>query len=384
MNALLLSPQQRIKKIRRLVYIFIITIGLFNIFCPFVVHADIFNNEVQDVYVEITESVAETNDILDKAFKFCQISPYRIINDTTYMASPSIAINIHNACKTVALVVATLLLMVDFFRKTTNFEWASKWENVLIFLIKVVVVKIVVCNTDVIVGYIYSGFNYINTQATGGSVTFLPYSEPKTYKIMIDEHLLGNIMDSGWKGWVNWWEDVGAQGTLSPKTPFYYTISEDAVRIFYPHAEFPPDLTVDFEAHAFPNPTTALNFNASLEIVLLQVYFIAMKAIAYIIFVIAIGRIFELCIYILMAPLPLATFASDQTHDVAKSFIKNFIATVLQVTIIVLMFVIYTAVTKFVNAEYPNTPMLTVVTLLSLGIGVFKSDTWARKLCGLG
>lgn len=376
-----LSPQQRIKKIRRLIYIFVITIGLFNIFCPFVVHADIFNNEVQDVYVEITENVAETNDILNKAFKFCQVSPYRIINDATYMASPAIAVNVHNACKTVALVVATLLLMIDFFRKSTNFEWASKWENILVFLIKVVVVKVIVCNTDVIVGYIYSGFNYINTQATGGTVDFLPYGTTTTYKIRIKESLLKSIWDSGFKGWWDYWKDLGAGSTT--KT-YDYIISEKAVKIFYPKAVMPPDLTVDFEAHAFENPTNSLNFNASIEIILLQAYFLVMKAIAYIIFVIAIGRIFELCIYILMAPLPLATFASDTTHDVAKSFIKNFIATILQIAVIVLMFVIYTAVTKFVNNEYPNTPVLTVVTLISLGLGVMKSGTWSRKLCGLG
>lgn len=376
-----LSPQQRIKKIRRLVYIFVITLGLFNIFCPFVAHADIFNNEVQDVYVEITENVAETNDILNKAFTFCQISPYQIINNTTYMVSPNIAIGVHNACKTVALVIATLLLMIDFFRKTTNFEWASKWENILVFLIKVVVVKVVVCNTDTIVGYIYSGFNYINNQATGGSVSFLPYGTTTTYTIQIKESLLKNIWDSGFKGWWDYWTDFGAG---SSKKNFSYVISKEAVKIFYPNAKFPPTLTVDFEAHEFANPTSSINFNASVEIILLQAYFLVMKAIAYIIFVIAIGRVFELCIYILMAPLPLATFASETTHDVAKSFIKSFIATVLQIAVIVLMFVIYAAVTKYINATYPNTPVMNVITLISLGLGVVKSGTWSRKLCGLG
>lgn len=43
-----ISPQSKIQKIRRIVYIFIIVGGLFNIFFPVIAHADIFNNEVQD------------------------------------------------------------------------------------------------------------------------------------------------------------------------------------------------------------------------------------------------------------------------------------------------------------------------------------------------
>lgn len=129
-----LSPYQKIEKIRRFVYIFVIVAGLFNIFFPVIAHADIFNNEVQDLYVKITENVKETNDILDDAFQLCQTSPYTIMNNAVYNSQSRVTGAIHSACQTVALVVATLLLMVDFFRKTTNFEWASKWETGMPFL----------------------------------------------------------------------------------------------------------------------------------------------------------------------------------------------------------------------------------------------------------
>ena len=68
------SPKQmsNIQKIRRFVYIFVIVVGLFNIIFPYTVSADIFNNDTQDVYVTITENVKESNDLLKKAFQFCQ------------------------------------------------------------------------------------------------------------------------------------------------------------------------------------------------------------------------------------------------------------------------------------------------------------------------
>ena len=378
------SPKSNIQKIRRFVYIFVIVAGLFNIIFPYTVSADMFNNDTQDVYVVITENVKESNDLLRKAYQFCQVSPYTIINNTAYMVSGNagVATAIHSACQTLALVIATLLLMVDFFKKSINFEWSSRWENILLFLIKIVVVKVVITNVDTIVGYIYSAFNSVNNAATGGTLDFLPYGTAKTYKIQVKDSLLQNMRDQGIvKGWWSFFEDIGA-GTH--KKTFNYIISEDAVRIFYPNAPaFPSEANLlDYESHPFGVPVSTIPFNSTLEIVFFQVYFIVMKAIAYIIFVIAIGRIFELCIYMLFAPLPMATFASDTSNDVGKQFIKNFCGTVLQISVMVIMFIIYVAATKYINYAFPNTPFISIVTLISLGLGVMKSGTWAKKICG--
>lgn len=370
-----ISPQSRIQKIRRFVYIFVIVAGLFNIFFPVIAHADIFNNEVQDLYVKITENVKETNDILEDAFNLCRTSPYTIINNVTYNAQSSVSNAIHTACQTVALVVATLLLMVDFFRKSTNFEWASKWENILLFLVKIVVVKVVITNADVIVGHIYTAFNSINDAATSASPTFLPYGTETTYTIKMDYGLFTKIKDQGlFKGiWSYLSTPAGATVDLR------YVISQDAVNIFYPDVTLPGAGTYLYEDHPFA-PANSL-IQPTLERLFLTPYFLAMKAIAYVIFVIAIGRMFELCIYLIFAPLPIATFASDTTTEVGKSFLKNLIACVIQVAIMVLMFVLYVAVTKYCMAKF-TTPLLSLATLLSLGLGVMKSGTWAKKICG--
>ena len=46
----LLSPKEKLRHFHRNIFIFIIVVGIFNIFFPLVAHADIFNNDVQDVY----------------------------------------------------------------------------------------------------------------------------------------------------------------------------------------------------------------------------------------------------------------------------------------------------------------------------------------------
>lgn len=371
------SPQSRIQKIRRFVYIFVIVAGLFNIFFPVIAHADLFHNEVQDLYATITKNVKETNDILDDAFDLCQTSPYTIINNITYNAQGGVTRAIHSACQTVALVVATLLLMVDFFRKTTNFEWASKWENVLLFLVKVVVVKFVITNADVIVGHIYTAFNYINTQATGGHPTFLPYGDEKTYTITIKYSLFNKIKDDGlFKGFWSYLSDPHDHDVN-----LTYVISQKAVNIFYPDVTLIGEGTYAYADHPFAPDNSIIM--PTIDRLIMTPYFLAMKAVAYIVFVIAVGRVFELSAYLLFAPLPLATFASDTTSEVAKHFIKNFIACVIQVAVIVVMFIVYVAVTKYVMHTY-TTPLLSLATLLCLGIGVMKSGTWAKAICGIG
>ncbi|MCR4644547.1 MAG: hypothetical protein K5695_03945, partial [Oscillospiraceae bacterium] len=251
----------------------------------------------------------------------------------------------------------------------------SRWENVLVFLVKIIVIKQVVQNSDVIMGYIYQGFNYINLQAIHHSMDFLPYGSTETYTWVDQDGTITSMLS---KGWWDYWYDVGA-GTSGHT--YTYEISRDAVRMFFPNAQFPGK---DLNSTPLPNPTTQANFMPTMTIMLLQPYFWIMKAVAYIVFVIATGRVFELCLYTIFAPLPLATFASETTHDVAKSFIKNYIAVVLQVSMIVVMFIIYLAVNTTVQSAYPGMPILKLVALISLGLGVVKSNAWSKKICGIG
>ena len=290
---------QRLKKLHKRLFMIAIIFGLMTIFMPsMVAHADVFGFYVADVYDDITENVKETNDILKNAFKLSRTSPYSVVNAIPAGGSYKAAVAVRTASKTVALVVATLLLMVDFFRKSINFEWSSKWENILIFLIKILVIKQLIQNADVIVGDIYAMFDYINLKATGADVSFLPCDKIEPYKATIKQSLVKQMS----KGWWDFWYDKGAGLTTDDYT---YNISLDAVKMFYPNATVPTTKNfsdMDAFVDAFRSPTQKINFFPTWEMAKLQPLFLIMKAIAYVVFVIVIGRVFELAVYTIFAP----------------------------------------------------------------------------------
>ena len=365
-------------KLRNKIYIFVFLFIMIPMMTqPAHAFVDLFGFGVHDLYANITSNVRETNDILGRAFTFAQTSPYDVVNGIAGTEQGNRLVNIRNAIIAMALVITTLLLMVEFFKKTINFEWSSKWENILIFLVKIIVIKQVVQNADVLVGHVYAGFNSINMAAMGGSMDFLPFGSAQTYTIS------RVTWDSFWESVGTFWNPFTTQTNLSVN--YHYVISEDAVRIFYPNAPaFPAAGAINTDSFAIPTSGNA--FNTTLEMVLLQPYFLIMKGVAVAVFIIVIGRCFELALYTIFAPLPLATFASDVSNDVGKSFIKNYIACVLQIAVIVVMFMVYVAMQRyFGNAAngFAQTKLIQFVVLISLGLAVIKSGTWARKVCGI-
>lgn len=373
--------------LRQKIYMFVIVAGFINILMPCVVHADIYGADVPDIYEEITENVRETNELITKAYKLSAVSPYTVFGESTV----GIGNTVHTASQTVALVVATLLLMVDFFRKTVNFEWSSKWENVLLFLIKIIVLKQVVQNSDTILSYIYTLFNYINTKIVRLNDTdmqFLPWSKTtRKYSYWTYDSLLAGAL-------LPWWKVIKFTVGSTSGTDIHhsYMINEDAVRMFYPYATFPdvPNNSIKFmEEFLWKAPGNGtgdvkLSFNPTIERIFLFPYFLIMKMIAYFIFVIVIGRLFELCIYTILAPLPLSTFASETANDIAKNFIKNYIAVVLQMTVIAVMFACCVMVTSYLSTEnFDNgVKYMRLIVLLALALGVAKSGEWSKKICG--
>jgi hypothetical protein len=379
------SVKYRWRKIslRTKIYTFVIVVVFFATIQPaaFALPIDMFGIGVHHLFANITYNVERTNSTLESAFGFAQTSPYDVIN---YVANPNHLTAIRNAIIAMALVVATLLLMVEFFRKTINFEWSSKWENILIFLVKIIVVKQVVQNADVIMGYIYAGFNTINEAAIGGTVELLPAGNVVNY----------NVRPAAWREFLN---DFGAGlsmiflGRDPGALPIpQFRISHDAVRMFYPDVIFPAADSVGsftLRRRAFELPASAAADTATIELMLLQPYFLVMHAISIIVFVIVIGRLFELTLYTIFAPLPLSTFASDVSNDVGKNFIKTYIACVLQIAVIVVMFIVFVAMQRYFASStesFAQTTLIRFVILISFGLSIVKSGAWAKKLCGVG
>ena len=288
--------------------------------------------------------------------------------------------NVHDASVSAGLVIATLLLMVDFFRKSIHFEWSSRWENILVFLVKVIAVKQIVQNTDNIVCALYSLCNYINTKAAGTDPQFLPCDDIKPYTFTyVKDQILNAAMP--------WWSVI--KQILPGDDDETYKISMKAVRMFYPNAPEPSSCQWGDIASGFlgKTPNGKVVFNTTFEEVMISPYFLFMKLLAYYIFVIVVGRSFELCVYTLLAPLPMATFASEVTSDTAKNFIRNYMACGLQMTVILAFFAVYHAMVMYWiedggNQLLKSTTMSHILLLAALAVAISKSGEWSRRLTG--
>lgn len=356
--------------LRKKIYLFFFVAGLIYFLMPHTVNADTLGYSVQDVYQEITDEVSETNNILQKAFKASTVSPFTIFNGSK-MGS-----NIYTASKSVALVVGTLLLMMDFFKKTITFEWSSRWENILLFLIKVIAVKQIIQNADVIVTHVYALFDYVNKSAVGTEPEFLPCGNYQEIVVKDASDIISSISMP-----YSIFRKIRNLVIPGAKSELKYNISADAVHIFYPSANV-SEHSFKFGELLLETPKNI--FNSTLERILLVPYFFLMKLLAYAVFVVVIGRMFELCVYTLLAPLPLCTYAAEGTQDIAKNFLKNYIACILQMTVIAAMFTVYAALmsSKYFMDSFGKVKLIHLLLLATLSLGVMRSGEWARRLCG--
>lgn len=342
---------------------------IFLMITPINAYASLGGYEAYDLYHCITNNVKDTNEILNNSMKFAQTSPFDLLGDS------ATAEVVATASKSLALVVATLFLCIDFFKKSVNFEWSRGWENIMLFAVKVIVIKVMVQNCDVIISDVYRAFNSINVKITGKSgFTFLPCGEVVTYTIhepAKSSNLGGKLLS--WAAYKL--ADIGID--------YKYEVSKEAVLLLHPDAYFP-----EFEEYnsisKFVDEMASHSDTQQIPLITMlldQAYFLLMKGIACLITVQIIGRAFELIVYTLLAPLPLATFASEGNCDIGKNFIKRYVACVLQITVIFAMFIAYTSIKS--SETLPVSGFMGIVTFVALALGIMKSGTWARNICGI-
>lgn len=96
--------------------------------------------------------------------------------------------------------------------------------------------------------------------------------------------------------------------------------------------------------------------------------------------IICIARFIEIYIYVAIAPIPLATFPSDDLNQIAKNFLKGFAAVCLQGGFIYLVLSFFPIlVNNNVLGEMSAFTMLLYSLILALG--VFSSGRWAKSIC---
>lgn len=128
-----------------------------------------------------------------------------------------------------------------------------------------------------------------------------------------------------------------------------------------------------------PSDAGFLNLNYLVKYLEAMPSYLILMAVCWVINLILIGRLFEIIVYTVISPIPLATFAGEGWHDIAKAFIKSYAAVCLQGIVVVVMFYAFSQVAELLGGT--STIGITI-TALSLALGVAKSGQWARQAVG--
>ena len=130
---------------------------------------------------------------------------------------------------------------------------------------------------------------------------------------------------------------------------------------------------------AQPADAGLLNLNYLVKYLEAMPTFLILMGACWVINLILIGRLFEIIVYTVISPIPLATFAGEGWHDSAKAFIKSYAAVCLQRIVVIVMFYAFSQVAELLGG---TDSMGITITALALALGVAKSGQWARQAVG--
>lgn len=246
--------------------------------------------------------------------------------------------NIGSAIKSTAITLCVLFFMIDFFQKSMHLQWVT-WENIMMFFMKLFLARLFINNVGGVLAMIQKGFSSM-------------------------------IGDSG----LNW----SLAYTIFPITKV--------------GGELDYFLTPGTEAYerALNSPKASwgdIDLMAGFTNIGIIIVGLIMKIVFIITAIIVIARVFELLVYTVIAPIPIATLSCEGLHDVGKGFLKSYAAVCLQAVVIVVMMIIYSVLLQSSNREILhlnnlNQSCVSLLITFVFGAGIMQSGNWAKKLCG--
>ena len=296
----------------------------------------------QFMYDWFGDTVDKLNSMYNTAINmFSAINPFDL-NNPVVGGSFSAAANLKYVISGVSDIVAgiaiqlcLLFFLLDFFKKSMDLQWV-KWENILMFFLKLIFAKVVIENSMEIMEWIYTVFNNlaitISTELGVAGNGFLP-TDPN------------DPMRSDCWG---------------------YFLSQD-------------------EINFYRDDGGLWGLSRVLKVIILMPSVFLAQGIMLVTGAVVFARVFEVMIYTMVAPIPLSSFSSEEHRQIGISFIKSYAAVCLQALMIVVMFAAFAALSNELSnldGTYASGGWGILLRVILLGMGVFKSGSWAKKLCG--
>ena len=217
-----------------------------------------------------------------------------------------------------------------------DLQWV-KWENVFLFMLKLIFAKVVVENSREIMEFIFDAFTGLTS-------------------------------------------DIQAKLTDTLGNGFLPTEKDAIVRLFLTTQEI--EL---FNGDGVGDSGVWFGLDRLMkEIELMPSIFIA-KVILVVTAIMIFARMFEIMVYTMVSPIPLSTFANDEHRQIGIGFVKSFAAVCLQGLMIIVMFYTFSVMGDFIDSldgTWLSGSFGILIRTLVLGLGIFKSGSWAKKLCG--
>ncbi len=235
----------------------------------------------------------------------------------------------------VAIQLCLLFFLLDFFKKSMDLQWV-KWENILMFFLKLIFAKVVIENSMEIMEWIYTVFNNlaitVSTELGVAGNGFLP-TDPN------------DPMRSDCWG---------------------YFLSQDEIPFYRDDGGL-------------------WGLSRVLKVITLMPSVFLAQGIMLVTGAVVFARVFEVMIYTMVAPIPLSSFSSEEHRQIGIGFLKSYAAVCLQALMIVVMFAAFAALSNELSnltGTYASGGWGILLRVILLGMGVFKSGSWAKKLCG--
>lgn len=275
-------------------------------------------------YAWVKDAIEQYGVILNNAYNMI----INILCNSTYLStilSDEKLVPLLDAIKGTAIILCAIFFLLDFFSKSLHFQWVT-WENVLMLFLKLTVAKVCVDNAEWITTTLYNGFCSLGSSITESDLTqsFLP-EPPELYSYFLTN------------------SEVQKLGSQS------FFLNLDSLMM-----------------------ATKVNIIGWTILIVLLVSN-----------VVIIGRMFELAVYTLVAPIPLSTLACDGMQDVGKNFLKSYAAVCIQAIVLIIMFLAYNAVSELLIPMFNLLDgFKAIIMCLVLGLSVMQSGQWAKRICG--
>lgn len=298
----------------------------------------------QFMYDFFGDTVDNLNNMYNTAINmFSAVNPFNLSNPVvggSYSAASNLKYvmsGISDVVAGIAIQLCVLFFLIEFFRKSMDLQWV-KWENVFLFLLKLIFAKIVIENSIEIMEWIYTVFNNLAITVTTE---------------------LG----------------VAGNGFLPVRSKADDPMRSDCWNYF---------LSAD-EVAFYRDDGGLWGLSRVLKVIELSPSIFLAQGVMLVTGVVIFARVFEVMVYTMVAPIPLSTFSSEEHRQIGIGFIKSYAAVCLQALIIVVMFAAFAALSNELTSlegSYASGSWGILLRVILLGMGVFKSGSWAKKLCG--